>query len=709
MKLASVLDEITTKSITLEFSFPGLSTFQHALTNVVIQAYTSSNASTYDIDTNPRVYFVDDTVRSTPNTFNLLVQGLTSWTEGSPVWQHIHIRLQFGPNRYLILPMFVTQTRVTTLPAIPTIHLVSSTHSSLTFAVELGAYNDVVPSDVAMFAYRVSSESFVDLQVIDETTTQVTISGLTHSSSYDVRINKYYSINGVVTPLFVNLDANLTGDGVMYRWDFGASSSNYYAETITGLSALDFVEGSGNVFRGQYVDAFERTGIVPGIFEYNNIRYTGNTGLQVIGNQTINDNLDMSDLSIVINFSVKDDYYLSGAKRTYVRFGLNMFYGTTFSTDLNDPNQRGGFRFNFHSKSTKTMFSAHCLETDPATGDFLNPQTSSIYAIRDLRYISTYKDFPGTDGIRFISIRDGQYPFDVTGGDKQITYISKLDTVTGMHTFKVFYCQTLILNEVLNQNSTEFKLFKNTFKSLINISEIGEIYGNSIMNMYDVTIYAREIAPSEMLPHIPYHNFKYHFVNEPSDYIIVDTGIVDTEIVSYTGYPENYVEFQGDSVYISTFHYLMEYIDFHWREYELEYDSGTVGVEFFNVTSTSTYAFGDNYFDVSYPGIAFGVVNGALTYRVGSSLVDTGVTVLPGDRKFISIYMGADTLKFYYDKTLVGTVSNNNDATLWVNVYDGSYCHSWFNIGTSTTNRLYHIVKHTDSDLDLGESPNILL
>ena len=704
VKLTSVLDEITTTSITLEFSFPGLNTFQQALTNVVLQAYTSSNASSYDIDTNPIVYLVDDTVRNTPNTFNLLVEGFASWTEeSSPVWQHIHIRLQFGPNRYLVLPMFVTQTRVTTLPAIPTIHLVSSTHNSLTFAVELGDYNDVEPSD-AIFAYRVSSESFVDLQVIDETTTQITISGLTHSTSYDVRINKYYSIDGVVTPLFVNLDANLTGDGIIYRWDFGALT-DYDAETITGDRELAFVEGSGNPFRGQFVDDFGRKGIIAGNNVenvFNGIQYTGNSGLQVIGNQSIKDSFDMSDMSIVVNFSIRDDYYLSGSQRADIRFGLSMLYDTTFSSNLNDPNQQGGFSFSFYAKSTKTMFRAYCLETDPATGEFLNPQTSSIDAINDLTYTNTYKQHPGTDGVRFIPIRDGQYLFDATGGDKQVTYVSKVDSSTGRHTFKLYFCQTLMLTRTLNQNSTEFQLYKNTFKNLINISEIGETHGNSLMNIYDVTVYGREIQVDEMASYVPHFDFKYHFINE-------DYGIVGTGVVSYTGQTENYIEMQGDVIYMSTVYYMMVFDDLHWREYELEYHSGTVGVEFFNVTSTSVYASGQNYFDVTNPGIAFGVIDGALTYRVGSSVVDAGVTVSAGDRKFISVYMGSDTLKFYYDKTLVGEVLNSNESTFWTDVIGGSFCHSWFNIGTSTANRLYHLVKHTDSDLDLGVSPNTLL
>ena len=90
-------------------------------------------------------------------------------------------------------------------------------------------------------------------------------------------------------------------------------------------------------------------------------------------------------------------------------------------------------------------------------------------------------------------------------------------------------------------------------------------------------------------------------------------------------------------------------------------------------------------------------------------MVDAGVTVSAGDRKFISVYMGSDTLKFYYDKTLVGEVLNSNESTFWTDVIGGSFCHSWFNIGTSTANRLYHLVKHTDSDLDLGVSPNTLL
>jgi hypothetical protein len=154
---------------------------------------------------------------------------------------------------------------------------------------------------------------------------------------------------------------------------------------------------------------------------------------------------------------------------------------------------------------------------------------------------------------------------------------------------------------------------------------------------------------------------------------------------------------------------MMEFIDFHWREYELEYHSGTVGVEFFNVTSTSTYAAGDNYFTVTYPGLAFGIVNGALKYRVGSSLVDTGVTVSAGDRKFISIYMGPDSIKFYFDKTLVDSITNDGSSSFWTNVAGSSFSHSWFNLGTSTANRLYHLVKHTDSDLDLGLSPNTLL
>jgi hypothetical protein len=118
-------------------------------------------------------------------------------------------------------------------------------------------------------------------------------------------------------------------DGLLYRWDFGASS-NYEAETVTGDSALAFVEGSGHPFRGQFVDDFGRKGIIAGNNDenvFNGIQYSGNTGLWVIGNQTIKDSFDMSDMSFVVNFSIRDDYYLSGVKRADVRFGFDVQYG----------------------------------------------------------------------------------------------------------------------------------------------------------------------------------------------------------------------------------------------------------------------------------------------------------------------------------------------------------------------------------------------
>ena len=166
---------------------------------------------------------------------------------------------------------------------------------------------------------------------------------------------------------------------------------------------------------------------------------------------------------------------------------------------------------------------------------------------------------------------------------------------------------------------------------------------------------------------------------------------------------------QGFAVYHAIENYLMTFGDQHWREYELEYLGGTVGVEFFNVTSTSVYAIGDNYFDVTYLGIAFGVIDGALKYRVGSSLFDTGVTVSAGDREIISVYMGGNYLKFYYSKQQVGLVVNDGSSSFWTGVGGSWYSHSWFNLSSGATNRLWQLVKHNDTDLDLGSKDTKIL
>jgi hypothetical protein len=212
--------------------------------------------------------------------------------------------------------------------------------------------------------------------------------------------------------------------------------------------------------------------------------------------------------------------------------------------------------------------------------------------------------------------------------------------------------------------------------------------------------------------YIPQFRFNYHFISA-NNYVILGQATRNT--TTTTGDLENYVEMQGFAVYHAIENYLMTFGDQHWREYELEYRSGTVGVEFFNVTSTSDYAVGHNYFDVTrgYPGIAFGVINEALKYRVGSILFDTEVTVSPGDRKIISVYMGANYLGFYYGtparKERVGRVFNDGKNSFWRDVA-GSWCsHSWFNVGLSATNRLWQLVKHNDTNLDLGEMDTRIL
>jgi hypothetical protein len=210
-------------------------------------------------------------------------------------------------------------------------------------------------------------------------------------------------------------------------------------------------------------------------------------------------------------------------------------------------------------------------------------------------------------------------------------------------------------------------------------------------------------TPSELTgyvySYIPQFRFNYHFISA-NNYVIRGQASRNTTTTTTTGDLEHYVEMQGFAVYHAIENYLMTFADQHWREYELEYGSGTVGVEFFNFTSTSGYAVGENYFDDTHPGIAFGVINGALKYRVGSSVFDTDVTVLAGDREIISVYMGGDYLRFYYGKERVGTVENDGWSSFWRGVGRSGYSHSWFNL--SGTNRLWQLVKHNDTNLDLG-------
>jgi hypothetical protein len=217
----------TSTSVTVEFSFPSLTDFTYGITEVAIYAYASSSETSYDPAADPSVYSVDSTSRADPTPFLFTMNGLAPWYAATPIYQHLFIRLEFGVGRYLVVPIVVTQSLVSSTPPDPaTLTLTGSSDTTLSFNLAVGPYNDGT-SGTATLQYKLaSSATYLDWGALTAADVQAIIIGLHSNANYHVRIRKDYLLDGVAgAPVFTELlTPQTTGTGLVLNYEMSTAS-----------------------------------------------------------------------------------------------------------------------------------------------------------------------------------------------------------------------------------------------------------------------------------------------------------------------------------------------------------------------------------------------------------------------------------------------------------------------------------------------------
>jgi hypothetical protein len=231
------------------------------------------------------------------------------------------------------------------------------------------------------------------------------------------------------------------------------------------------------------------------------------------------------------------------------------------------------------------------------------------------------------------------------------------------------------------------------------------------MVLHSIKIYNRFLEASEFDDFERRFPFLYHYVS--TDYVRDNarvTQVIDFNHVQYLQFLTDYASNCGPSIS------LLDFTKAIWYEYEIELQSSTstFGIEFFNVLTSqgnATYLqYTNNYFDNTWPGLAFGVDgNQLLKIKCGNTIQTTTTQIPLNERKFISFLYTSTEVKFYYDKTLVATVLRSTDASLFTHCEGLTQATrlSVFNL-TASNNRVHFLVRHNNTDgiSDLPTSDN---
>ena len=480
---------------------------------------------------------------------------------------------------------------------------------------------------------------------------------------------------------------------LLYYYDF--SDTNYTEEKVSKNAMFQMSETNGSTIRPQVTDIYGVKGIKASNRDYgaNNFLEVNNSSQSFPAGTFDNINPD--------NFTFRYEYSIEGGFNlreniSYKPTGLFIepsflyrFGTTASSTDQDDPLQPSGLSNTMNGKDEKSYLRA--MNTDP---------TSSPFNISSFR--------PGGRQYQtlFGQHRDqiqGTFPYCVNGTKHQFAfgYRTKAD---GLYFFMYHNKQ---FKEEKMSSSLDVKTHFNRHLSLIKFRERENDF---IMVLHSIKIYNRFLEASEFDEFERRFPFLYHYI--ASDYVVDNTKITKVIDFSHVQYLQFLTDYASNSGTLST---SLDFTKPIWYEYEIELQSSTstFGIEFFNVLNSqgnATYLqYTNNYFDSSWDGLAFGVVNGLLKYKCGNTIQTTTTTVPLNQKKFISFLYTSTEVKFYYDKTLVATVLRSTDASLFTHceALTESTRLSVFNLGASN-NRVHFLVRHNNTDgiSDLPTSDN---
>jgi hypothetical protein len=469
---------------------------------------------------------------------------------------------------------------------------------------------------------------------------------------------------------------------LLYYWDF--SSQNYTQEKVSKNPLFKLYEDNLSTFRPQVLDVWGNRGVPAG---YNNrtIQANNNGSSFPVGSL---DNISQDNLTYLYEYSFSDGLDLKeniSSRSVPLFFIPNLCYkfGTTASSsDPDDPLQPSGIESSINSKDLRQFERA--MTTDPTNPNF------NIYSHRPAHY-SFYNAFSYDHRTKAVQ---GVFPYCVSAQRHQLAfgYRTKED---GNKYFFIRHNKLYLEKVIAGGDATERKIHYNRHLPLITFREREED-GNCVLKY--IKVFNRFLQDDEIENKIDQFPFLYHHIVEAGNYHKNSSGSIGTVI---TFNHVSYFQFNGDSsVYaiITTGFGIDMSSPVIWYEYELELGSSasTFAIEFFNnFANNSSHT--NNYFNSSFSGLSLGVDgNQLIKYKVGDTISTTSITFPLNTKKYLSFAYTATEVKFYYDKTLIGTVLKSTDDSLWTHLESqtGETRFGVFNLGSSG-NRAHFIVRHS--------------
>ena len=468
---------------------------------------------------------------------------------------------------------------------------------------------------------------------------------------------------------------------------YDLSDTNYTEEKVSKDAMFQMSETGGATMRPQVIDIYGVKGVKSSYRDYGstNVKLEVNNNSQSFPVGTL-DNINPDNLTFRYEYSVEGGFDLS-QNISYQPTGLfiesHFFYkfGTTASsTDPDDPLQPSGLSLSMNGKGERAYLRA--MNTDP---------TASPFTISPFRPAS---GIPYSSFEQHSDVVDGTFDYCVNGTKHQLAfgYRTKAD---GLYFFIYHNKQ---YTEQRMSPSLDIKTHINRHLPLLTFRERENDF---VMVLHSIKIYNRFLEASEFDDFERRFPFKYHFI--ASDYVIDNTKVskvIDFNHVQYLGFLTDYASNSGT---IPTQFDFTKPI-FYEYEIELQSSTSTFGIEFFNVLNNqgnSTYLqYTNNYFDTTWSGLAFGVDgNQLLKIKCGNTIQTTTTQIPLNQKKFISFFYTSTEVKFYYDKTLLATVSRSTDASLFTHC-EGLTQTTWvsvFNL-TASNNRVHFLVRHNNAD-----------
>ena len=476
---------------------------------------------------------------------------------------------------------------------------------------------------------------------------------------------------------------------LIYFWDF--SAANYTEEKITKDPIFQLTESDGTACRSQITDIYGEIG-VPAYTQANKYISARNNN-QPFPLTTFDHFKLEPEITFLYEYNVSGGFNLfqnTNKKSTMLFIQPEMLYrfGTVASSsDPDDPLQPSGISSPINvSTGLQTLRSAN-------TG-YPNIPNFSISMFRPGGTNFYHSDFDHDT-----LTTQGVFQYCVNGTGHKLAFGTRTD-----ETYRYFfvyhnkkYFEKSVGSSVGNYTNW------NRHLPLINFRETT---GDAVMNLKSIKIYKRFLQPDEIDNKTDRFPFLYHFVCDQTNTYLnwqstssrFDKVVGDNHV--------QYIQFNDDGAIYS-------YIGLNpldmtspviWYEYELEVVStwASFGIEFWNNYSNTPYGtYSNNYFDSTFNGLAFGIDGSQyIKYKCGSTIVSTSTPIALSQKKYLSFAYTANDVRFYYDKTLIGTVLRTNDDSLWTSIEAQTALNNHtrfgvFNIGLSVQNKVHFIVRHS--------------